>query len=200
MGLALSSVASVSAAAAAGAVLMDASGKLRLPSEDLLQSTSVTLVSSPGMGSSGVDENILFLEDGALVCRGATLAGTSEAERTALSTCSLVSEAMILEGITAGDVEAGLADSRHARTLTAIFRARLLVPRVATQTLLLAIEGDSVDKTLVQDAVISIFKAVASEKKGAPDFKDLYNLQVESVKSAGDTQKVRRPFSPVLSW
>jgi hypothetical protein len=66
-----------------------------------------------------------------LICRGATLSATSEAERISLSTCSLVADSVILGGITRGDLQTagagggGIRDSRHGRTLTALFRARI---------------------------------------------------------------------------
>jgi hypothetical protein len=50
-----------------------------------------------------------------------------------LATTSLVANALVVEGITAGDLERGLRHSRHARTLTALFRARLSVKEASPQ-------------------------------------------------------------------
>lgn len=141
---------------AAGATgLIDASGTLRVQSISAQEGGSnsnaglVAIVTSPGARSSLLEAETeaavsadntqcLWLVEQStstsssttpclLICRGATLSATSEAERISLSTCSLVADSVIVGGITLGDLQgaAGIRDSRHGRTLTALFRARI---------------------------------------------------------------------------
>lgn len=201
------------ASASAGTVsLMDRSG-LRL--QDLPTSVNydlglVTIISSPGTPSvissrrqqENDEDEALVLETNddslpKLYCRGATLQGTSDATRTSLATCSLVSTAIVLDGITQGDVQAGLQHSRHARTLTALFRARVQLGTDdgSKQTLLLGMVGEdatSNDTTLPQvtKAVQSLYEAAAVETKGAKSFEELYNLQIVSVSTPETAEQV----------
>jgi hypothetical protein len=86
-----------------------------------------------------------------LICRGATLSATSDAERISLSTCSLVADSVILGGITLGDFQGGTAgaggirDSRHGRTLTALFRARIRLEGDSKNAADAAAEGDATE-------------------------------------------------------
>jgi len=213
-------------AAASGMMeLMDAStGKLQsIPG----QATDITtVITSPGtpstvllssdddLLSSSISSNVLLAarpsddDSTLLVCRGATLTTDTNTDVDSnvgrcLTVCGAVSDCLVLDGVTAGDVEAaGLRHSRHARTLSALFRSRMLMTlsesddgdgddsssgRTAKQTLILAVSGGSVDETassaLEQD-VEALFKAIAVEKKGkqpAGSFSDLYDLRIVSV-------------------
>jgi len=176
----------------------------------------VTIVSSPGTPSSLLsevpDNEALTLDSQhsppRLVCRGATLGGTSDPERTSLATCSLVTGAVIVDGVTVGDVEAGLQNSRHARTLTALFRARVKLQEDTSedgektntkQTLMIGIidQGADVDAVAkdVEEAVRLLYNAAAAEKKGAASFEETYDIKVvplSSVSEAEDVSMVRR--------
>lgn len=140
--------------------LMDASGGLRLNkiASSGVSTTDgvVSVITSPGTESflvtSASDEDgasVLAFDSDVpqLICRGATLSGTSAAERSALAITSLVSDAIVIDGITEGDVQAaGFGkNTRHARTLTAIFRARLASSTDATgkQALILCVKSSS---------------------------------------------------------
>jgi hypothetical protein len=122
-GLRLNKIASSSISTADGVVSVITS-----PGTDSLLVTSVTeedgaaILALSSSSSSSSDDNVPRL-----ICRGATLRGTSAAERSALAITSLVSDAIVIDGITEGDVKAaGFGkNTRHARTLTALFRARL---------------------------------------------------------------------------
>lgn len=173
----------------AGAAVIDASGALKVgglpePSAD---SGVYVVVTSPGTPSSLLTQEAsapICTVDGCLVCRGATLTGTSEAERVSLGTCSLVASAIVVDGVTVGDLQAGLADSRHGRTLTALFRARtqLLEGPSSKQTLILAVHGNEepLDKDSIVNEVKTLFQAVAMEKQGSPSFEDTYEIHVTS--------------------
>ena len=129
--------------------LMDAAtGNIQsIPGEAV--SGITTVVTSPGTPSrvlssssaipsdKDVDSVLLAaLDEGTLVCRGATLgtattmgdAAQDDEELTcrALAVCALVSDCLVIDGVTVGDVESGLRNSRHARTLSALFRSRLM--------------------------------------------------------------------------
>lgn len=187
--------------------LMDASGGLRLNkiASSGVSTTDgvVSVITSPGthsfLVSSAADEDAAVLAfDGdvpRLICRGATLRGTSAAERSALAITSLVSDAIVVDGITEGDVQAaGFGkNTRHARTLTALFRARLTFLEASSslqapgqQTLILCVKSsseDSFDDVLAQE-VRALFEATAAEaKESDTSFDDLYDVKVVSVTS-----------------
>ena len=200
--------------------LMDASGGLRL---NKLTSSSistadgvVSVITSPGTNSLLVTS--VTEEDGAailalssssssddnvprLICRGATLRGTSAAERSALAITSLVSDAIVVDGITEGDVKAaGFGkNTRHARTLTALFRARLTflesssVVDANRQALILCVKStsdDAFDAVLAQE-VRTLFEATAAETKESNiSFDDLYEVRVVSVTNEEEAKEV----------
>lgn len=197
--------------ASAGVVpLIDNSGNLRLGSlaepTDPERGTYV-LVASPGTpsplvstGNDDVDDAGVPLSSASsdcLLCRGATLSGTSEADRLSLGTCSLVASAVIVDGVTVGDLQAGLADSRHGRTLTALFRARsqLLAAGAASsssskQTLIVVVHGEenAFDKEAITTEIQTVFQAVDAEKNDGASFEDMYEIFLMTAK---DTEKVR---------
>lgn len=136
--------------------LLDRSGYLRLNS--LSDDTSdtggvVAVIASPGTPSILVTQDAassdpLMFASGppaTLTCRGATLSSygdnawsatytaTEQQERISLATATLVAGSIVLDGITTGDIEAGLRDSRHGLTLAAIFRAKLWPTTVADE-------------------------------------------------------------------
>ena len=192
--IATSSITGVSA----GLPVIDSSGVLKLGAlpEPSADSGVYVLISSPGTPSPLLSEEAaspLSTSDGCLVCRGATLSGTPDAERISLGTCSLIAGAIIVDGVTLGDLQAGLADSRHGRTLTALFRARVQLGDgsvASKQTLILAVHGseDSFDKDAVVTEVEKLFQAVAAEKDGNSSFEDSYDIFVTT---AEDKAKVR---------
>lgn len=184
----LYALVSLLASAEAGSLLMDSAGGLRLKIPSISTSMGVvSVISSPGTSSLLTSsDDVLSLESEdhpLLVCRGATLSGTSNAERSALATCSLVSGAILVDGITEGDVEAGWRNSRHARTLTALFRARIALEMESKQTLILCIKGeiDQSAESALRSEVKSLFDATAAESEGKISFQDFYDVSIVSV-------------------
>jgi hypothetical protein len=131
-----------------------------------------------------------------LICRGAVLAGTSDLERMTLGTCSLVANAIVMDGITLGDIESGLSNTRHARTLTCLIRAKLQLlsspSSTQRQTLILAVQSMSnVNEEMIVDEIRSIYKAVSVEKKVSPSFDSIYDVQVLKTNSHDEGKEVR---------
>lgn len=183
--------------ASAGNILMDSHGALHLkiPSVSTSQGV-VSVISSPGTASllSSTDD-ILSLEGDApacLACRGATLSGSSTVEGSALATTSLVSGAILVDGITKGDVEAGWSNSRHARTVTALFRARVSLDATSKQSLILCINGniDDATESSLKAEVRALFDAAVTETKANVAFDDLYDVAVVVVETEADAKEV----------
>jgi hypothetical protein len=116
-----------------------------------------------------------------LVCQGAslgTVSASDEVTSTCLALCGAVSECMILEGITLGDVDGNILNSRHARTLAALFRVRLALQgdRQQRQTLILVVtdstdaedssssSSSSFDKERLDQDLGVLFRAAALEQ------------------------------------
>lgn len=157
----------------------------------------VTVVTSPGIPSLLLsdddadgevdDAHLSVTNEGTMFCRGLTLGMSDAISCDCLAVCSTVSDAIILEGITMGDVEAGLRNSRHSRTLTALFRSRTIPDSSITenkQTLILSVMGDSddddVNESRVEPEIQTLFKAVTVGNK-AKSFNDLYDLLIVPV-------------------
>jgi len=168
----------------------------------------VAIISSPGTLSSvidtstaGDDDASLALDDanGYLYARGPTLNTVPNSpELISVATCSMVASAIVLDGISEGDVEdGGLPNSRHAVTLTMLFRARMLhqlsqpqedLGALSKQGLILCVPlgADHDDQNLEQDIraqVKLLFAAVAAENKDSSSmgFEDLYDLEIQWV-------------------
>lgn len=223
--------------AAKTVLMMDGGGSSTLQVQSIPSSISasdgiVTVVSSPGTPSFLVKEDddddsnaVLCLVGGSeddtspsnnryLQCRGPTLKGSSDTERVSLATCSLAAGSILLDGITVGDIESGLQYSRHARTLTGIFQARVVDLTTTSeddtaaatagdgdegsstgtkkQTLMLGILGslESIDVDATKKVVTSLYDAAAVERKGAPSFDDVYDLEIVPVASFEESQNV----------
>lgn len=179
-------------------VLMDASGGMARQIPTISTSSGVVaVVSSPGTPSLlTTSSDILSLEQEdspILSCRGATLGGTSASERASLAATSLVAGSIMVDGVTEGDIETGLRYTRHARTLTALFRARLAHTSEGTQSVVLCVAGPVDDDTqsTLQKEVKGIFDAAAVETEvSSSSFSDLYDIQVVSVQSQDDARAV----------
>jgi len=177
--------------------LMDASGSLRLKIPDAQTSQGVvSVVFSPDTQSFLTDSSDILSLDSTgppcLVCRGATLSGTSVVEGDALSTTSIVSDAILMDGITEGDVEAGWSNSRHARTVTALFRARLSLSSTSKQLLIVCVHGEINDSEALQlqGEAKSLFDATAAEVKSDAVFREMYDLSIVSVNSKADAHAI----------
>lgn len=182
-------------------ILMDTSGGLRLKIPTIPTNEGVVaVITSPGSMKSLLttyndDDNILSLEDNRIICRGATLKIMTTAQKNALALTSLVANTIVMEGITVGDIKAaGWKNTRHARTLTALFRARLALDASSyQQTLVLcvkSVELGTIEKALFSE-VKDLFEAVLVEVKTSASFSDLYTVVVKSLNNEADAQQVR---------
>ena len=112
-----------------------------------------------------------------LHCHGAKLSSTPWGARQALSIVGYAAPAVILP-ILAVDVP-NLVQTRHARTLTALLRARLLNMKETVPLLIVTCENANQDVLLQQ--VQGIYSAVAVEKDDAPASLDLvFDVKVAS--------------------
>lgn len=207
--------AAATAATASVTTVMDSAGKMRsVPGS--AASGIVTVVTSPGSPSAligdadadgGADALLSVTDQGVLVCRGLTLGAVALEDfcSSCLAVCSTVSEAIVLEGITVGDVEAGLRNTRHARTLTALFRSRATIAATTTaaaeaapalQTLILTVSGAPNDVEDSRSAVLAevqaLFKAATVGIAGSKGMEDHYDFQVVPV-SPSTASEVRVP-------
>mmetsp|Transcript_18561 Transcript_18561/g.28061 ORF Transcript_18561/g.28061 Transcript_18561/m.28061 type:complete len:519 (+) Transcript_18561:87-1643(+) len=187
----------------AGTTLLDSSGKIQHPIPRLSTSLGVvSIINSPGTPSAlpdvSIDNSYLsLLEDEQkplLCCRGSTMSTSSAAERLSLCTTSLVSSVVIVDGITDGDIERGLRDSRHSRTLTALFRARYCLDKENRQTLFIGLLIDEVTEDIakkVNAEIMDIFQAVAEENpRENISFSDLYDLKIVPLTSSANAEEV----------
>jgi hypothetical protein len=186
---------------------MDESGSLHRQIPDVSTSNGiVAVVSSPDTPSllGGSADGFLCWDDSSnrLTCRGATLSAASAAERTSLATTSLVAGAIVIDGITEGDVEMDLRMSRHARTLTALIRARLALDSDSKQTLILGVLGpvDEAIEIVLTDEVQSIFEATAAETNAKVEFEAMYDVVVLSVQTPTDARQVSRCLHSLLNF
>ena len=180
--------ATVATTALAGPVLLDESKSLKTNSipSTMTSDDVVAVISSPQTptGSSlPAPESFLSLESDCLACQGPTLSlKPQDPEWSSIALCSLTAAVCVLDGITEGDVEAGIKNSRHGVTLTALFRSKATLDEApAKQTIILYVNGAvsaSVEKELKAD-VQSLFSAAAAEKQEL-SFDKLYEVQVVS--------------------
>lgn len=199
---------------------MDASGKLQLPSPpDSIGAAKgiVTIVTSPGVPSSLVSDEIdedallsIYPGEGqaTLFCRGSTLGPLTSATISCLAAASAVSTVVLVEGLTEGDVEGGIADTRHARTLSVLFQSRLSgsisSSSLTPQTLILVVsiadsadwDEDSTSVTLRNEVRLLFDAAAAGMGKTKEKLEDFYTLQVRPVTPL--TASKVGPYSPFL--
>jgi hypothetical protein len=202
-----------SAAAGSRISLMDSTGKWQIPSS-LSESTGpangiVTVVTSPGVPStllpmeSEVDAPLsMFSGDdpGTLVCQGSTLGPLASSTISCLAFASLVSNVILVEGLTEGDIESGIANTRHSRTLAALFQSRLTAATLSLsqQTLILVVSTADMDDWDEDNATVSLRNevlllfdaAAASLGKKNNKLEDFYTLHVRPV-TPSSASKVR---------
>jgi hypothetical protein len=184
---------------------MEGAGNLRLQGipASVASDALVAIISSPNTPSTTLpqSDHLLSLESEeppCLTCKGPTLAlKSSDPECTSIAMCSLTAASVVLDGITEGDVAAGLRNSRHAVTLTALFRARVALEKKepSKQALILYVNGE-IEGSLVKEIkgeVTSLYAAAAAEKKDTPAFDKAYDLKIVSSASQ-NSQEVRAPI------
>ena len=198
-------IAAVLASAFAGQVLFDGTNNLKTSSipASLMADDLVAVISSPQTPSTSSlpqPDSFLSLESNCLACRGPTLAlSPVDPEWKSISLCSLTAAAVVLDGITEGDLEAGLKNSRHGITLTALFRARANLEGTACkQVLILYVDGEvsASSEKEVKGEVLSLFSAATAENKDFVPFDKAYDLRVVSSQSqAGNEVRLVKSFA-----
>jgi hypothetical protein len=182
-------------------ILMDTLGGLRLKIPTIpTKEGVVAVITSPSSMNSLLtayndNDNVLALENNRMICRGATLQTMTTAQKNALALTSLVANTIVAEGITVGDIKAaGWMNTRHARTLTALFRARLALDATSyQQTLVLcvkSVELDTFEKILLSE-VKELFEAMLVEAKASASFSEMYTVVVRSLTGEAEAQEVR---------
>ena len=202
-------------------------------SQSQSQSNIVSVITSPGVPSlllsseieSNQDDELppLFLwDDSILVGQGATLSTPSDAAAvtaTGLSVCGKVSDVILIEGITMGDLETtnGILNTRHARTLTHLFHSKQQQSlqndpldhsdgetTIKKQTLILAItttsDSDVLDETKLMNDVRTLYQVetVGSKNNDNSKFDDVYDVQIVTVSSSLTGSKVSDGVSCAL--
>lgn len=180
--------ASLATSALAGQVVLDESSHLKTSSipSSTTSDALVAVISSPDNPSKSSlpsPKSFLSLESACLACRGPTLSlKPLDLEWRSIALCSLTAAVLVLDGITDGDVEAGIKNSRHGVTLTALFRAKAMLAENPTkQTIFLYVNGEvpeSAERKLMLD-VQSLFSAAVAETKEV-SFDKAYGIQVVS--------------------
>ena len=189
---------SVVEAKSGGSSLMDAAGNLRVNTvsdSTTLEGGVLTYITSPGTPSSLVDSSdgvvLSLLEAGppaTLMCPGATLSSSSESDCISLATSTLVANCIVVDGMTAGDIEAGLSESRHGITLSTLFGAKIAArgdddddnTDATKQTLVLPIRGaDTVSEEAIVQQVESLFAAAAAAESSTKlSLGEFYDLKI----------------------
>lgn len=187
--------------AMAASPLLDSTGTLKIGSIPSSASSNslVAIIPSPGTPSifadGSFDEVLTYdPETNQLLCKGATMQSTSTSDRIALALCAQTAPTIIVEGITNGDIQSGVDNSRHARTLTAIFRASN--SRKTSLILVVSSPGDEeVNQESLTQQVKSLYDTVAVEQNNAMRFQEAFDLQVVTASSSADAPKVGNVIS-----
>lgn len=187
------------ASAAKSRVVMDASGSLGINAvpQSLTSESLVAIISNPAVTSSlsPSEDSLLCLVEGdppLLSCRGPTLdMKSADPKCVAIGLCSLTASAIVVDGITTGDVEAGLLNSRHAVTLSAIFRTRMVLGADrGKQALMLYATGAgsaALEKEM-KGELKTLFLAASAEAKDSVAFDDAYDLHMVFSESQSATE------------
>ncbi|KAL7497193.1 hypothetical protein ACHAWT_005240 [Skeletonema menzelii] len=202
--LLLSSLLSSSHAAAT--TLVDSTGSLNkassLPPTTFKDGSSgvVALLTSPGTTGSLFPPTATVVVDGSILkAPGASLEeSTGLARGIGAAAAGTLADAVVLGGVTMGDIESGLAGTRHGRTLAELFSSVLQSKKSGTaSTLIIAVEetsgaSSSVDADSIQESIEEIFDGVAALVLGVNDeaLGGYFNVEVTVVKSSEDVTKV----------
>jgi hypothetical protein len=205
----------LSSSHAATTTLVDSTGSLNKASslppttfkEDGSSSSSsgvVALLTSPGTTGSLFPPVTTVIVDGSILkAPGASLEeSTGLARGIGAAAAGTLADAIVLSGVTMGDVETGLAGTRHGRTLAELFSSVLKRKKSGTaSTLIIAVEevsGDapssssSLDAASIKENIEEIFDGVAALVLGVNDEKldGFFKVEVTLVKNSEDVTKV----------
>jgi hypothetical protein len=95
-----------------------------------------------------------------------------------------------LSGITEGDLEHGLDDTRHGQTLNGIFKQKIQDGGEKTTLFITVPESAGVDEESVLSDLKGIFDSACAEVGVQSDISDLYDVSVETVNSEADAERV----------
>ena len=189
-----------------GAVLINGSSSLEedgkgkgivaLLTSPMTSSTNSPLELTTLIGSNNNNNSLLITSPGATSTGGSALSkGNGAAAAGLLSGCIVISD------ITTSDLENGLDDTRHGKTLLQLFSTRLESTDTQTSTptkLILAIPPSSCTEESIQQNVEAIFdSAVAGMEQDnsstkTPTLQDLYTVEIITVETDSDMNKVSR--------
>jgi len=199
---------------AATTTLVDSTGSLNKASslppttfkeEDGSSSSGVVaLLTSPGTtGSLFPPVTTVSVDGSILTAPGASLEeSTGLARGIGAAAAGTLADAIVLGGVTMGDIETGLAGTRHGRTLAELFSSVLKSKKSGTaSTLIVAVEeasGDasssssSLDTDSIKENIEEIFDGVAALVLGVNDEKlnQFFKVEVTLVKNSEDVTKV----------
>lgn len=207
--LLLSSFLSSSSTHAATTTLVDSTGSLNkastLPPTTFKEDGSsgvVALLTSPGTTGSFFPPVTTVIVDGSILkAPGASLEeSTGLARGIGAAAAGTLADAVVLGGVTMGDVEGGLAGTRHGRTLAELFSSVLQSKKSGTaSTLIVAVEeasgassSSSLDADSIKENIEEIFDGVAALvlPKNEEELSGYFNVEVALVKSSEDVTKV----------
>jgi hypothetical protein len=199
---------------AATTTLVDSTGSLNKASslppttfkEEDGSSGVVALLTSPGtIGSLFPPVTTVSVDGSILTAPGASLEeSTGLARGIGAAAAGTLADAIVLGGVTMGDIETGLAGTRHGRTLAELFSSVLKSKKSGTaSTLIVAVEeasGDasssssssSLDADSIKENIEEIFDGVAALVLGVNDEKlnGFFKVEVTLVKNSEDVTKV----------
>lgn len=212
LALLLLSILSSSTCHAAATTLVDSTGSLNKASSlppTTLKSGIVALLTSPGTTGSffpSVSTVVVDNNDSIIKAPGASLEeSTGLARGIGAAAAGTLADAIVLGGVTMGDLETGLAGTRHGRTLAELFSSVLATKKSGSgvTTLIVAVEaasGDdavsssssSLDADSIKENIEEIFDGVAALVLGINDEKldGYFKVEVALVKSSDDVTKV----------
>jgi hypothetical protein len=209
--LLLSILSSSTTCHAAATTLVDSTGSLNKASSlppTTLKSGIVALLTSPGTTGSffpSVSTVVVDNNDSIIKAPGASLEeSTGLARGIGAAAAGTLADAIVLGGVTMGDLETGLAGTRHGRTLAELFSSVLATKKSGSgvTTLIVAVEAASGDDTAsssssfdadsIKENIEEIFDGVAALVLGINDeeLDGYFKVEVALVKSPDDVTKV----------
>lgn len=195
--------------AASPLTLIDgASGSIKqssIPQSAVGSGGIVAVLTSPGTPSffdETNDSNVSFHSYNGLsviTSPGATLSGSSLLSKgNGAAAAASVSASIIVSGITESDVEIGFDETRHGKTLTGIFKAKISSGDEEKVTLIITVPVEVDEEKIVADAK-AIYESAKAEAESEVDFESLYDISVEVVSSASDAERVMNVASEAAS-
>ncbi|KAL7519465.1 hypothetical protein ACHAWX_004221 [Stephanocyclus meneghinianus] len=189
--------------------LIDSAGHLQkaIPVLPPTKRGIVALLTGPSASSLFPETDRVTLSDDSddgivlLTSPGASLESTSLLERgVAAAASGVVASSVVLTGVTAGDVEAGLSTTRHGRTLGELFAAAVRSGGGGgARKLIVAVEGGEAEDKKVKEDVGEIFGSVAVAACVEKTLGEFFDVEVMIVRSPEDAAAVMNKASAAAS-